>query len=263
MLTFVAWTTIHLESLSMRAGCADFQKTKTFHKRTNHGRSVVPSSTRAYYAPQAGSIFPLFQQSNSPHKCESSTLPRESILGDVHISHFTILFEHSSQIIRRCSVGQVPHFQRHHAINSWRRPTVTHFGNFETLNSQKEKTNNLACFTLQTGNTPPTRTGIRSLIHGAIFFRLSTNMADWRRVGSVGSGARRTGTGSGEWSCSRAVLTSRRVDAAKNPERGPVAPSVSSGAFRGGVFKSRMDHGRLRDGPGGGGGHESGSLLRL
>lgn len=127
------------QSLGMRAAQAAAPTTQTFFERKFHGRSVVQSSGAGLL--RRPSCWRYCVQFNIyvPYKSKSSTFPRESVFWDVDISDFTEFFKHPPQIVRRRSVGQVAHFQRHHAINSRRRPPVTHGCFLEIPNSQKIK----------------------------------------------------------------------------------------------------------------------------
>lgn len=59
---------------------------------------------------------------------KASALFRVAVSGDVYVAHPAVLLEHPAEGFGRCSVRKVVHFQRSHAVDVRRRPTVTHGG---------------------------------------------------------------------------------------------------------------------------------------
>lgn len=71
-------------------------------------------------------IHKTYKESKLPDESKSSAFSGVSISGYVDITNFTTSFEHTPQIFRRCAVRKIVHFQRHHAVDTRRRPSVTH-----------------------------------------------------------------------------------------------------------------------------------------
>lgn len=95
-------------------------------KRAGNGAARVRAGGASQPALKAQSWVP--RPGHSPHKRESAALSRESVAGDVNISHLPAPLEHAPQVLRRGAVREVVYFQGHHAVDAGRRATVAHFG---------------------------------------------------------------------------------------------------------------------------------------
>lgn len=62
-----------------------------------------------------------------PDKSETSAFPGVPVSRYVDITNFTTSFEYTTQILRRCAVCEIINFQRHHAVNTRRWSSVTHY----------------------------------------------------------------------------------------------------------------------------------------
>lgn len=74
---------------------------------------------------------------NIPDESESSAFPGIPISWYVNIADFTASLKYTTQIFGRCAIREIIHLQRHHAVNTRRRSTVTHFEEYFSLCSNK------------------------------------------------------------------------------------------------------------------------------